>query len=195
MRKFLLSSALLLGMGASAAHAQSNAIKINIFSPLVRTVSIFGEHALNENSSAQLGFYYTRFSVGDTKFGGFGITPEYRYYLSDEVMNGFYVAPFLRYQSLTMKLDDYRSYYYDVNGNYVPTSSSPKATLSTIGGGLLIGYQRVFKKRITFDSFIGPSFNSGSIKVKSGGANENVFETGSFDGFGVRLGITLGVAF
>lgn len=61
------------------ANAQSNAIKINILSPLVKTFNIAAEHALNETSSAQLGFFYTGFSASDLKYRGFGITPEYRF--------------------------------------------------------------------------------------------------------------------
>ena len=158
---------------------KKNAIKVNIFSPIVRTGSFFYERALNEGASAQLGFFYTGYKITDTKFSGFGITPEFRFYPSKkEDMKGFYLAPFLRYQSFTLEDE----------GLVVS-----KGTLSTFGGGLLIGGQFLFGDIVTLDIFIGPGYNSGSIKVDSG--NESAFSTGAFDGFGVRTGVTIGLAF
>jgi hypothetical protein len=69
-----------------------------------------------------------------------------------------------------------------------------EATLSTIGGGVIIGRQWVFKKKITLDLFIGPSYNSGTVKAKDN-ATSSDFSTGAFDGFGVRTGLTFGLAF
>lgn len=164
-----------------AAHnsqAQSNVIKINILSPVVKTASVFFEHALADNKSAQLGFFYTGASIGDTKFTGFGITPEFRFYLGEtSAPQGFFFAPYLRYQNFTLTED----------------FTSSKATLSNIGGGLLIGKQWIFNERITVDAFLGPNYAKGDIKVESG--SETAFETGVFNGFGIRLGLTVGLAF
>ncbi len=195
MRKILSAAALLLGISAPAAYAQNNAIKINILSPIVRTLSIFGEHKLNDNSSAQLGFLYTGFKVSETKFSGFAITPEYRYYLSDKgAINGFYLGPYLRYQNYTLKTGQITE-FYDNNGNLLttPRTYEPKATFSSFGGGLVVGYQAIFKERISLDAFIGPGFNSSSVKVDVG--SEDDFSTGAFSGFSIRPGVTLGLAF
>jgi hypothetical protein len=43
------------------------------------------------------------------------------------------------------------------------------------------------------DIFVGPQYNSGKVKEKSG--NETFDVAGSIDGFGLRTGITLGFAF
>ena len=175
----LLAGLALLG-SASSAQAQQHVIKLNLFSPIVRTVSGFYENAFSETTSAQLGFFYTGTSIDDTKFSGFGITPEIRFYLSETTApEGFYAAPFIRYQ----------------NFDLTDESTDSRATLNNFGGGLLIGKQWIFKERIALDAFIGPSYVSGSLKVKSEGTNEDIFETGAFDGFGVRLGLSFGVAF
>ena len=158
--------------------AQSNAFKVNIISPVLRTASVFYERAINEQSSLQLGFYYTGASVDDTKFRGFGITPEYRFYLSEtSAIEGFYVGPFVRYNNLDLS----------------EGSSGDEGTLSSFGGGLVIGKQWVFKERVTLDIFAGPQYVSGDVEVTSGEGGS--FDTGQFDGFGFRAGITLGIAF
>ena len=162
------------------AKAQKNVIKLNLFSPIVRTVSGFYENAFSENTSAQLGFFYTGVSIDDTKFSGFGITPEIRFYLSEtSAPQGFYAAPFIRYQ----------------NFDLTEESTDAQATLSNFGGGLVIGKQWIFKERIALDAFIGPSYVSGSVKVKSSGTDEEIFETGILDGFGIRAGLSFGVTF
>lgn len=128
----------------------------------------------------QLGFFYTTIKISETKFSGFGITPEYRFYLSEskDVLNGFYVAPFLRYQNF--KLED--------------EFTNDEATLTTFGGGVLAGHQWIFKERFSLDTFIGPSYLGGSVDVE-GDAEEDDFSTGALNGFGVRVGVTFGIAF
>ena len=175
----LLAGLALLG-STSSVQAQQHVIKLNLFSPIVRTVSGFYENAFSETTSAQLGFFYTGISIDDTEFSGFGITPEVRFYLSETTApEGFYAAPFIRYQNFDLTIED----------------TNARATLSNFGGGLLIGKQWIFKERIALDAFIGPSYISGSVKVESPGSDEDDFETGGLDGFGVRLGLSFGVAF
>jgi hypothetical protein len=167
--------AMLFVCAAFSTKAQSNVLKINIFSPIVKTFNIQYEHKLSATGSFQLGFFYTGYSTGSTSFSGFGITPEYRIYLSDtEAPKGVYLAPFVRYQSFNL------------------TDNSNKGTLSLFGGGVIIGKQWLFKEKVALDIFIGPSYSSGSVKVTSG---SDTFATGSFDGFGVRTGLCLGYAF
>lgn len=157
-----------------------NLIKINLLSPLVRTGSFFFERAMSDEISLQLGFFYTGASVGDTEFRGFGLTPELRYYLSEKhpAPRGVFIAPFARYQNFTVTEEG-------VDG---------KGTYSSFGGGLLVGTQTMFKNKISLDVWAGPSYSSGSIKV-TGTADEADFDLGSFDGFGVRFGVTVGFGF
>ena len=62
--------------------------------------------ALNEDMSFQLGFFYSKYQPPDTEtiLTGYGITPEFRYYLSDTpAPNGFYLAPNFRYYKFTLE--------------------------------------------------------------------------------------------
>ncbi len=190
MQKLLLTAALLLGI-ASAASAQTNVVKVNILSPIVSTASFFFEHKVAEHRSLQLGALYTGWSSGNTRMNGFALTPEYRLYLSDDkpTLAGFYLGPFLRYQNLTLTM---RSEYADADGNY--GTQEGKAALNTFGGGVVAGYQCLFKQRFSLDAFLGPSFNGGSLRVTSGNDSQT-FNPGPFTGFGVRSGLTFGIAF
>src|SRR5262245_54140240 len=110
------------------AFCQGNVLKINIFSPIFKTFNVQYEKKINASSSFQLGFFYTGYSKDGDSFKGFGITPEYRFYLSDsEAPAGVYAAPFLRYQS------------FDISNGL-----GDKGTLDAFGGGLIIGKQWIF---------------------------------------------------
>jgi len=191
MKKNRLVALIILMAGAiTSAHAQENVLKINIFSPIVKTFNVSYERKLSATGSFQLGAFFTSYSPEDTKFSfftsyspedtkfsGFGITPEYRFYLSEtEAPAGVYVAPFVRYQNFKLTEE----------------SSASKGTYSSFGGGLVIGKQWIFKEKISIDAFVGPQFSSGNVKVTDGTDN---FDTGVFDGFGVRAGLTFGFAF
>lgn len=190
MKKFLLAASLLLAAGA--ASAQDNVVKVNILSPIFGTGSFFFEHKLSASSSIQLGALFTNWNVDDnTNVTGFAITPEYRFYLSEtkEALRGFYVGPFLRYQNLTLKYTD--TFY---NG----TNTSPQkseASLNTFGGGVLIGHQWIFKQRFSLDTFLGPSYNGGSESYKNSSFNNGMDDADLFKGFGIRTGVTFGLAF
>lgn len=178
MKKTLLACALFVG--ALSANAQKqNVFKLNIFSPIAKSGSFFYERALNAKSSAQLGVGFTAYNKSDVKISGIFLTPEYRFYLSstNEAPQGFYVGPFIRYQNL--KIED--------------KAASDKATLSTFGGGLVAGRQWIFSDIVSLDIFAGPSYNSGKLKYDDGAGNTEI--PGSFEGFGARVGVTLGIAF
>lgn len=156
---------------------KKNVIKANILSPIVKSGSFFFERKINDKSSAQLGIGFTGYKSGETKFSGIAITPEYRFYVSQSnpAISGFYIGPFVKY------------------ANYKLTDDTDKATLSTFGGGLTIGRQWIFSNVISLDIFAGPSYSTGDVKVTSG---SDVFDVpGTISGFGLRAGVTIGVAF
>ncbi|WP_375416820.1 DUF3575 domain-containing protein [uncultured Hymenobacter sp.] len=188
MKKILLATILMAG--ATAAQAQDNAIKVNIFSPIVKTGSFFFEHKLSASSSLQLGASFTKTSADDADLSGFAITPEYRLYLSSskEALEGFYVGPYLRYRHL--KLMDTSD-----NGTGSPMA---EASLNTFGGGVLIGRQWIFKQRFSLDTFLGPSYGAGSLKYEENDGTRRDFSDNNFllgIGFGIRTGVTFGLAF
>ncbi|MCA8833159.1 DUF3575 domain-containing protein [Hymenobacter pini] len=194
MKKLLLA-ATLVAASATSALAQNNVVKVNIFSPIVKTGSFFYEHKLNDNSSLQLGALFTNWSSHDDRISGFAITPEYRFYLSERTtaLEGFYVGPFLRYQNLTLKTT-YDGFTYDSNGNPISKPQTDKASLNTFGGGVVVGRQWIFKERFSLDTFLGPSYNAGKVSTETSSGSDT-FDPGPFDGFGVRAGVTFGLAF
>ena len=178
MQKIVLLISLSLLCLCSGIKAQETLIKVNLLSPLVRTGSFFVEHKINDNSSVQLGLFYTGKTWDDTKVRGWGITPEYRFYLSDSpAPEGFFVAPYLRY------------FNFDLEEKF----DNNEAKLNSIGGGLIVGQQYIFKKRVSFEWFIGPSYSNIDLDVKTGKTDD--FDTDTWEGFSLRAGITLGLAF
>jgi hypothetical protein len=173
----LIVAAICISLSVNAQDVKQNLIKANLMSPLVRTGSFFYERVLNEDMSLQMGFFYSGASVSETKFRGWGLTPEFRYYLSDKpAPSGIYFAPYARYQSFDLSV----------------TGEVGSATYSSMGGGLLVGAQRVMKNVISLEAYIGPSYSKGNIKISDD--NQNSYDTGFFDGFGVRFGVTIGLA-
>ena len=181
MKKIIFLFLLILlfcSVSFSGYSQKSNFVKANLFSPLVRTGSFFYERVLNDDMSGQLGFLFTKVSAGDTKFSGFGITPEFRYYLSESsAPKGIFMAPYFRYQNFKLSIE----------------GGSAEGNLSVVGGGLLVGAQTLLKDVITIEAFLGPAYGSGNVAVTSG--SEDDFDIGTFDGFGVRAGITVGIGF
>src|SRR5665647_982080 len=108
----------------------------------------------------QLGVFFTSLKVTDTKFSGFGITPEYRFYMSQKgAPKGFFAAPFIRYQNFKLT-----SPSLDNQGAIIDGS----AKLSTFGGGVIIGFQGIIANHISIETFAGPSINAGKVKVDAG---------------------------
>jgi hypothetical protein len=182
MKKVFLVSALVAALcTAKAQDGGSNAIKINPLSLFLATGNVSYERATGESQSAQLGVFYSGVKLSSLKYSGFGITPEYRFYIAgqQEAMNGVYVAPFLRYQNF--KIED--------------TDTKSKVTFSSFGGGGLFGWEKSWDSGFMLDLFIGPAYNSGTVKAE-GNADEDDFKISSgIDGFGLRTGLTLGFRF
>ncbi|KUG06537.1 DUF3575 domain-containing protein [Solirubrum puertoriconensis] len=190
MKKALLSLAVLAASATAASAQSSNAFKANIFSPLVKTGSFFYERKVSETSSAQLGFAFTSWTPGDSKLSGIILTPEYRFYLSGTSMNGFYVGPYLRFQSMSLSTT-YEDYDYVTD---TTVEREAKGRLTTFGAGVAVGRQWMFKDRITIDPYLGLGYNGGSAKAEDG-SNEDQLDAGTFSGFGLRPGFTVGIAF
>ncbi len=186
MKKVLLTliAVSIIGSGVIQAQEKQNLLKTSLTSVFFKTYVLAYERVLNQDMSVQLGGFYMGWSVGDAKLDGFAITPEYRYYLSESknAPSGGFIAPFIRYQNYSFKSQDLE-----------PTDPSyGEGSLSAIGGGLLIGYQRLFKETISLSAFIGPSYNSSNISYES---NEDAFDFDLFNGFGARAGVNVGIAF
>jgi len=177
-RYFLILIACLLLSGGLSAQKMNN-IKTDLFSPFIRTYVLKYERALNEDMSMQLGFFYTGYRPGDSEsvLSGYGITPEFRYYLSaSPAPQGFYLAPNARYMKLTASDD----------------LTDDEGSLTNISIALNIGGQWIFKDVVALDIWLGPSYNFRTVSASDGEVNFGIAE---IDGFGIRAGLALGIAF
>ena len=188
MRKItkIMAIAVLAGsMFVSNAAAQSNVIKINYLSLILKTVNLGFEHAISDNASVQLqGYYWLGGNVGDLSYSGFGVTPEFRFYPGGSAPKGFFLAPYLRYQSWSVEdetTDIWTGVTYTAEGTY-----------SSMGGGVLIGGQFLFGDVVSLDVYGGPGYNSGTLEWDS---NYTGSADVSGDGFTFRFGSTIGFAF
>lgn len=104
------------------------------------------------------------------ELSSFSITPEVRYYFGKEVFKGFYIAPFIRYGSYSLK--------FPVNYTYENQSLAIDldGKVNAISGGIAIGAQWKIAKDFYLDWMImGPhyGFSNGNL---SGNQNLNEYE-------------------
>jgi hypothetical protein len=176
----LLAAALVLPLFAqdkSSVSEEKNVLKINTLSLIVATGSLFYERELTEMISGQMGVGYLSYSIDESKFSGLILTPEARFYPKRNAIDGFYLAPYLRYQNFSIE----------------NTTSNAEATYSNIGGGVAFGRQWILNSGFTMDLFFGGHYGSGKISVDSG--NPDDFATTNFEGFRMRFGFAIGFAF
>jgi hypothetical protein len=181
MNKLSLAILLCLFLTSYRVQAQrQNVFKVNVISPFLLTGNAAYERVLSEKSSFQLGAFTSGLRIGSIKYRGFGVTPEYRFYVLEgqEAPNGFYVAPFVRYRK------------FNINNINDPRLGG---SLRTIGGGVTAGYQALINDRFSIDAFLGPSFSSATVRSADGYTPSLPF--GLFAGLGLRAGLTFGVTF
>src|SRR5690554_5918516 len=138
------------GMNASALY--KNQVKLNLTSLAFSTVSLQYERVIGSKTTVALGIRFRPASslpfkkyiveqieddsevetfINDIRLGGFAFTPEFRYYLGKGAGKGFYVAPFARYETHTIK----STYLLSLDDR--PESLVPfKGNLSSMGIGL-----------------------------------------------------------
>ena len=178
MKKIAILGLSMLIISSVGLNAQKkNAVKTDLFSAFLRTGVIKYERAFTEDISAQLGFFYTGYSPGDSdaKLTGWAVTPEFRFYLSDTpAPAGTYLAPNFRYMKQTAEDE----------------SINESATLTSFGIAFNLGKQWVFKDIILIDGWIGPAYNFRTLDDPSGEVDVE-----GADGFGIRLGVAVGIVF
>ncbi len=187
----ILFSIVALNNNLKAQDNKQNVITLSITNLALVTPTLYFERAIGEKTSLQLGAYYTGAKSNDVKFTGLGIIPELRFYPGAKgAPRGFYFAPFLKYQnySISTTVSDVYLGIYDA-----------KATLTGIGGGLIIGNQFIIGDVVALDLFIGPSIANWSAKYKDNATESDFGDVSMINfegtGVGVRLGISLGFAF
>lgn len=179
MKKFLLlilvASLTLSSFGQKERSTEKNVLKVNTLSLFLGTGSIFYEHGFSDMISGQMGVGYLNYKAGGTKFSGLFLTPEVRIYATKNAIDGFYIAPYLRYQKLSLAVSD------------------AEGSLTSMGGGLCFGRQWITNSGFTMDLFFGGHYGSANAKAKVGEVEQ--FNVNAFKGFKPRIGFALGFAF
>lgn len=153
---------------------EKNVLKVNTLALIIRTGAVFYEREISNVTSAQLGIAYMNYTIDNTKLSGVGITPEIRFYIRKNALDGFYVGPYLRYN------------------NFGFDDNSSTGTYKAFGGGVSFGRQWIFKKGFVIDLFFGGHYTNSSVELTTGS------ETPDFtriEGFSIRTGFALGFAF
>jgi len=182
MKKFLILSLVVIfatncfAQDKPAVSTEKNVLKINTLSIFLGTGSIFYERKLSDITSAQLGVAFMSFKLLDTKFTGLILTPEVRIYPKKEAIDGFYLAPYLRYQSFTVE----------------NKKASSTGSLTSLGGGVVFGREWITDSGFTMDLFFGGHYGKANVKVDTG---TDSFDKNLFDGFKIRIGFAIGFAF
>jgi hypothetical protein len=179
MKKVALLGLSLLLLSTGLRAQKTNAIKTDLFSAFLRTGVLKYEKAINDDMSLQLGFFYTGYSPRDAEgtLNGWGITPEFRYYLSETpAPNGTYLAPNFRFYSLLAK----------------DPVANAEATLTNLSIAINLGKQVVLKEVILIDAWVGPSYNFRNLDDPTDSVEAGIT---SVDGFGLRVGIAIGFVF
>ncbi|NOU18888.1 MAG: DUF3575 domain-containing protein [Bacteroidales bacterium] len=161
----------------STVSSEKNVLKVNTLSLFLGTGSVFYERKISNMTSAQLGVGYLNFKFSNTKFTGLILTPEFRIYPKKGAIDGFYLAPYFRYQKYTLE----------------NTTDNSKGSLTSMGGGLVFGRQWITNSGFTMDLFFGGHYGSADVKVDSGAGSFD--KTNLFEGFKMRVGFALGFAF
>ncbi len=164
-----------------------NILKTNLISPMAGAFHLNYERKINNKFSAQIGFMYggnpfLNISGFENNYrsNGIAVTPELRFYIEKQALKGFFFAISPRYK------------YFQLLGNTMPFYQT-KAHYSSIGAGLLVGYQWLLDKKISLETYLGYSINKGQLTIISG-TQEN-FNLDYFRNRGFRVGFTLGIPF
>lgn len=174
--------------------------KLDLIAPAARTFQVQFERAYNKSNSFNLGLLYSDQTEAITNAAflyRFAATLEHRYYMSkSEAPHGFYLSSFLRYQ--WMRTDDWiYNYLYDATGNYVYINQYVTRQLNTMGLGINLGYQAIFKDKIALDAYFGPIYNTGDKRVNLNNPYEyrpnESFKP--YVGYFVRAGLSIGYVF
>lgn len=150
----------------------------------------------------------TTYTLKNQRTQGFSITPEFRSMLNGRGLSGIYIAPFMRYMyykhtaELTESVQTYTQLNvspFTSNYNYSTRESEQTNINHTVGLGLIIGKQILYKNKVVIDGFIGPTYAilvqsnypvSSTSEVRIGQGIPNLY----VKGYGLRAGFTIGLA-
>lgn len=194
MNRYILLISVILLTGVRTHAQRNNILKLDVHSPIMRTAIVSYERIINADASWGISLLYTDKSEGITNadyLSRLVVTPEFRYYLSkDAAPAGFYLSGNFRLQRLIAESFEY-------TGIEPFASEVLIRSISTVGAGLNLGFQEVFKDRIALEVFMGPCWNSGDKRSglsRSGNERPNdIFMP--YVGYFLRSGVNVGFLF
>ena len=202
-------------------------IKLNLLSPIVSTLMLFYQQNFSTENSFQIGIGYMNFdgfgntsntynspyssstSANNTNTKSFYFTPEYRYVFSGENMSGSFIAPFLRYSNMTYSADFTKTYYDPITYQSTSITNPFSFNYQTIGIGICIGQQYIYKNKVSIEVYAGPVYNMlVASTIPTGNPNYSKYDFGSnpieidkkisninIKNYGIRAGFTVGFLF
>ena len=190
MRNLLLLPALLVLSIHSVAQSKipnPNIIKYNVSGLLVKSHIVQYERVTSSKSSLALTVGFSpntslpfkdrlielygndaqaRSAIESTSFNKLTLTAEYRFYLSKKTPQGFYVAPFARYSTMSMEQN-----YSFVDSDNTTHNPRVKGTFTGFGGGVLLGSQWTLGSSVVLDLWLAGPF-IGSQKAEFYGLDD-----------------------
>jgi hypothetical protein len=159
----------MLGLLGLNLHAQDqkNALKFLPVNLALNGVSFEYERMINTKNSLELGLcvptnrtFVNKFSmdwsddeeISNDELGTFSIRFAYRHYTGKSMLpKGFYLAPYLHFQSLNAKADNIRTMDDDIGR--ISYNENYDAKVSSFGLGCQLGYQFLIAKKVTLDLY------------------------------------------
>lgn len=172
-----------------AVYSRPNIIKTN----LAGIFSLFYEAPVHPKRSLQISI--NRADIGflwdDTKY--FSLTPAFKFYMSKKAgsqhrpsPSGFYVSPYLRYVNIR-----------DIGNGFFSDRKLYEVAYNFFGGGVVAGCQRIFRKGLTLDFFVGGGYLplSASKVLYTYTSNYDVDVSPDDYKADIRIGLCIGYAF
>lgn len=167
----------------------SNSIKTNPLSMIFGYFGAMYERKIGDNMSLglTLGLYSrsTGITGAEYSYSGFTINPEFRYYF-EEAIEGWYVAPYITFTSISQKFVGSESIFDPITMEYTTIPTESKSTISVYGGGVVGGRQWIWSG-FTLDVYAGIGYTGMSGDAASGGL--------SFSGILPAFGTAIGYSF
>lgn len=170
-------------------------LKTNPFSSMLSMIPLSAEVFVSPKISASANVFIVNSKNGESETyfdqNGFGISPELRYYFTENIINGHKNRV---YAGLLYNYEEGTNTTLDRLDMPIPGWSH------AMGGALLIGNQWFFKNHFTFDVFLGPAYMS---YVKNKDFDTNLSKGGFIlsmlgpkaSGTRIKFGFNIGIAF
>lgn len=186
------------------SFAQQAILKVNPLNPILGRYTLGVEVAITEHSSLSL--FVSRLDLdykkdfktkNGEKVGGvitltnWAFMPEYRYYFSEQVLNGFYAGAYANYARMNADIF--------INGGSPSKTGTAKTDFNNYGLGVMTGYNFLIKDHFSIDIFGGLGgfwYNVDEITINY--QNEDVVQQKiplPIAGIFPRIGLNLGYAF